>query len=149
MKRFSRRTSSFGIGSIFEGINFSNNVKTLEIHECCLLGDVEGVKGCIKRSKDELNMKSKQLQNNTPLHVACEHNNVEVVAFLMKKKCLTDCVNDFGNSPLHIACEKGYSQIVKTLLQNKLDLDLVNKYNQTPLHVRSGFQLTKFLLDCL
>jgi ankyrin repeat protein len=137
LRRFSvRRTSSFGISAAFEGVSETGRTGKSDIHDFCIYGDVEAVRNCIKRSKEDINIRASALHNNSPLHVACEHNHVEVVKLLIKKKAFTDAVNDFGNSPLHVACEKGYINIVRELLRKPIELNHPNKYNQTPLHVR-------------
>ena len=86
---------------------------------------------------------------NTPLHIACNAGNYDLVALLLSIKSIDVNVrNDDGYTPLHYACKNDQNGQVKTvelLLLNRLTLDVnvPNDDGLTPLHLACMYGLTK------
>ena len=72
----------------------------------------------------------------SPLHVASEKGNVEVVSLLLKHGTRVDLRDGGGRSPLHIASEKGNVEVAKLLLEHEvLDVNLQDNELQTSLMI--------------
>ena len=56
----------------------------------------------------------------TPLHVACQHNQVPIVRYLLEKGGNIAAKQLNGYTPIHIACEKGYFEMVVKLTESLL-----------------------------
>lgn len=153
MKSLKRHTNSFvqALDDLITDTPFSPVSRSVDnIYECCKNGDLEAVKNCIKKSKDDLNKKIPAVQHGTPLLVACDYGHIELVKFLLSKKCAIDAINDFGNSALHISCEREFFDIIKLLLSAKIEVDMKNESGQTPLHIasnRGNLEIAKLLIS--
>lgn len=74
--------------------------------------------------------------NKTPLIIAVQYNDIEIVSFLAKQKLINLNLKDkIGRSPLHLASILGYDEIVKILLHKKgIILNEHSSEGMTPLH---------------
>ena len=71
---------------------------------------------------------------NTPLHVACQNNNIEFATFLLVDlRCDTNIKNDKGEIPLHIAVSKSF-ELVK-LIATSETINAQRNDGDTPLHI--------------
>ena len=71
---------------------------------------------------------------NTPLHLACNHNQVKVARLLTEeRRCNQNIRNVKGELPLHIVCASGTYELVK--LVSSCDVNAQNVDGNTPLHV--------------
>ena len=94
------------------------------------------------------------LYGDTPLHIACIKNNLEMVIFLISKGACINKKNKFnGSTPLHYACFNKNLKIVHILTKNGAIIDEKNEYGCTPLHIacgaaydREGLDVVKFLI---
>ena len=78
---------------------------------------------------------------NTPLHVACELGDLEIVKLLFRyldiKRALIH-PNDAGNTPLHLACIGKHRDVVEKLIEHSDITDVFGHQNNdgnTPLHL--------------
>jgi ankyrin repeat protein len=92
----------------------------------------------------------KDQDKNTPLHLACDREDLEIVKLLLSKGDPT-CINTYsalGLTPLHLACLKDNRELAELLLDNGAGVNLaivydptVNTYRRyytpgaTPLHI--------------
>lgn len=77
----------------------------------------------------------------TPLHVAAERGNTEVVKLLLEAKADIDPKDDDGKTPLHWAVHSGRSEAVKVLIEAGADINARDNDGNTPLDIaiqRSG-----------
>ena len=78
----------------------------------------------------------KDSKGNTPLHIACKYAVVEIVEFLVEKKCNQNALNDHNELPLHIACKHCDATIVKLVsTAPELDVNVKDNAGNTPLHI--------------
>ena len=80
--------------------------------------------------------------NVTPLHLACQRGNVDVVLILLSQSGVieSNIQDTHGDTPLHQACRYGHKVIVEELLKDKL---LSNRLLQDSSYARICFQIVK------
>lgn len=74
--------------------------------------------------------------DETPLHLAAENDNIYAVQALLKNKNITVNIRDkVGRTPLHWATLLGHTDIVKAILTKKdAKVNVADKDGKTPLH---------------
>jgi ankyrin repeat protein len=72
---------------------------------------------------------------NTPLHIAMQKGNLNIISALLQAKANIGAKNKDGDTPLHIAMQKGYIDAVLALLQAGADLHVLNNAGQSPIEV--------------
>lgn len=88
----------------------------------------------------------------TPLHYACQNDDVCTVDLLLKENpdMLLKPKND-GVTPVHIAARYGCKEVMNRFLETRASaVNVLDKYNQTPLHFATEFGQTdmmKLLLE--
>ena len=86
----------------------------------------------------EISVNKEDLQGYTPLHYACDGDNVNIIKLLLDKKADMFCQTKKGYLPIHIACLKGNRNVLDHILQKcpedrqKL-LEAADSYGNTPL----------------
>ena len=86
---------------------------------------------------------------NTPLHVACAHNNFQAIELLKELNCDFTRKNRKGMRPLHIACSKSLDCVKLLDIQND-DVKLCDENGNTPLHYACKHNLkdlVRYLMD--
>lgn len=80
--------------------------------------------------------RSRHIDNVTPLHLACDTDNIDLIQYFMQRSDLLINVRDrHGSTPLHYACVELREKNVKILLQHPdVDVNATNSWNETPLH---------------
>ena len=87
-----------------------------------------GLVASIDAKKDE--------DGNTPFHVICINNDIELAKLAADMRCNPNVVNKAGDTPLHIACRSGNVNIATNLLSmQQCETDLRNRDGDTPLHL--------------
>ncbi len=71
----------------------------------------------------------------TPLFLACQSNEVDIVYLLLKKKARTNIFDLIDDTPLHIAVEKNNLHLIRLLLKNGAKLNVKNGDGLTPLQL--------------
>ncbi|XP_051167818.1 ankyrin-3-like [Leptopilina boulardi] len=82
---------------------------------------------------------------NTPLHLAIEIENEEIVKILLSKNANVNAKNHNCDTPLHLAVRKSCKQIIQLLLANDADTKITNLYGQTPHAVTNDISMKSFL----
>jgi ankyrin repeat protein len=81
--------------------------------------------GLISKSTDD---------GETALHVAVEHESLEIMTELIKLGSNVDAEDWQANRPLHVVAAKGFRGGCELLLANRCQLDPRNSFQETPLH---------------
>ena len=76
-------------------------------------------------------------KGDTPLHVACNEDHVDIVRYLVSKQgCSTACQNVKDDTPLHVACKWNYTSVVEFFLSTgRVDPWYKNASNQSPVEL--------------
>eukprot|EP01121_Diplochlamys_sp_Union-15-3_P006774 TRINITY_DN1729_c0_g2_i1.p1 TRINITY_DN1729_c0_g2~~TRINITY_DN1729_c0_g2_i1.p1 ORF type:complete len:706 (+),score=130.91 TRINITY_DN1729_c0_g2_i1:126-2243(+) len=96
------------------------------------------------RAEDLVNaINQKDLEGNTPLHLACSQGiECSIVALLLEKGSDINLQNNFGNTALHIVCSLSNpakvfnnEKLIQALLTAGAKTDVSNTNGDTPLHI--------------
>ena len=124
-------------------INIQDKKAETPLHAACLFGDPYIVEQLLRKDADCL---LKNIENVTPLHIACQEGYIEIVNLIMRlrfnqRKELLNAYDLEFNFPLHLACESGEVEIVKVLFLNQADPNVIKIHDITPLHIaaKEGF----------
>ena len=110
--------------------------------------DIKKVKSILRGKKQNL---SKRKRNETPLHVATERGNIEIVKLLIEHDADVNAQDSNGWSPLYIACYNAYEHIVGALIEHGANARIECILGNTPLHAasrNSNINIVQSLLHC-
>lgn len=98
-----------------------------------------------------LNVNGKETLNQmTPLHLACERNNLNVIKKLCNRSDLLLNERDKdGDTPFHIACSKRNVKIINFLIECGCDTNVKNSKNMTPIEEAvfyESYEIIKLLI---
>lgn len=137
-----------------DSINIQHNSGLTVLHQCCDKGFVKGVKLFLSQNADP---KIRNLDGNTPLHVAAKRGHLYITLLLLKyeafrtdketigvenlsyaevlmmHKVNVNAKNAEGKTALHLAYEEGHMDVVKLLKRYGADLDALkigNNFNK-------------------
>jgi ankyrin repeat protein len=86
-----------------------------------------------------IELQSKDVDGNTPLHLACKRNRVDLVRLLIANYVDVNMVNKDGQTPLHLVCKLQYEdyqtreELVKILVKKGANLMSKDKFGRTPI----------------
>ena len=104
----------------------------MDIFEATKNSDYDRVKELLDNGKD-VNIVDKN--NNTPLHYACQSNNIKIIRLLILRGANINSLNNKKVSPLSYACFCKKLEIAKLLLEeNNANVNIVDDYGNTLLH---------------
>lgn len=83
----------------------------------------------------------------SPLHLACDIGNIEIVQLLLENGADTDILDNDFMTPLHYASNRNHFKIIKKLIKYKAKINQLDKYNRLPIHLTTDQNITKYLLD--
>lgn len=73
-------------------------------------------------------------KKRTPLHIACEHGDIDCVRILLKYGADTESKDRSAETPLHKAARQGSTEVVALLCESQTSsMNRRNKRQQTPL----------------
>jgi ankyrin repeat protein len=112
-------------------------------------GDVTTVRNQLKNNID---INSKDADNETAIIIATERNDVAMVNLLLEHKANINIASDkIDNTPIMIASVKGYRDIVQLLIEkSNPDMTILNGYGGTaliPACERGHVEVVKLLLE--
>ena len=76
---------------------------------------------------------------NTPLHIACKVNDVQLLEVAAELKCDPNLTNNSGDTPLHLACTSGNLEMVRLLMKMNCDTKIENKAGDDALMIALRF----------
>jgi ankyrin repeat protein len=106
--------------------------KTLlnELHLAALFGTAADVKSALAKRE---NLSAKDCKGNTPLHVAVDTGNIEVMDALLQAGADINAKDSNGDTPLHQAVLRKNKQMVRSLISKGADIHAINSKGQSPL----------------
>mmetsp|Transcript_26991 Transcript_26991/g.48794 ORF Transcript_26991/g.48794 Transcript_26991/m.48794 type:complete len:391 (-) Transcript_26991:349-1521(-) len=120
------------------------------LHYCCNKVNLESAKRLVKANAD---MNIQDAQYMTPLHLAIEEDEDEVIDFLLESGSAVDlCSIKSGmkNSPLMEAAHAGKHALAEKLIRAGAEVNKVGKQDMTALHLaarKGDVKTVKLLLD--
>ncbi|CAB0042261.1 unnamed protein product [Trichogramma brassicae] len=94
--------------------------------------------------------------DDTPLHLALKHRNVDAVGPLLRRGASPNRPNSEGSTALHLVCERYDSELFKTILETSDDeyrpvrVDAKDENGDAPLHLAlklKKYDLAKLLME--
>lgn len=73
--------------------------------------------------------------NETPIHLACYYNHVDIVQLLARAGANVNIPNSYQQTPLRTASMKGFNNIITILKYHGADVNAVDKWSTTPLFI--------------
>jgi ankyrin repeat protein len=101
-------------------------IDPIEIHRAAERGDMDEIRKIVEERPELVNHQSFAHSYMTPLHIAIQKDNFEMVRFLLSKGANPN-VNDFVKEPLFDAVIWGNGEIVKLLLDYGADANVKNQ----------------------
>ncbi|MDF2550344.1 MAG: ankyrin-3-like, partial [Chlamydiales bacterium] len=93
----------------------------------------------------------KDIDGDTPLHMAVRVGHLPIVELLLENGARVDSQTKDGSTPLHIACQKGFLEIAQKLLEtDKETIAIQAEGGFTPLHMAAIYgqlPIVKLLLE--
>jgi ankyrin repeat protein len=86
----------------------------------------------------QINVDYSNFEGNTPLIVAVENDNLDLVNELISRKCSIDKKNDYGNTALIEACLNSNYFLINKLIDSGADINMKNMSDWTPLMFASA-----------
>ena len=123
------------------------------LHVACKLERVVHVKVLLALLKVDIN-RIEITRKRTPLHIASEIGNAEIVGLFLEKR-LTDldinCVDDRNWTPLHIAAHAGHTEVVQLLLPYSGNNGHLETFDtgDSPLHLASAAGRNETIVEML
>lgn len=93
---------------------------------------------------------------DTPLHIACKMQDIELIGALCDSGEDVNAVNDDGDTPLHIACKLRNLRMVKAINNGKgwVESGIRNKDGEIPLEIAvkheyegNNLEVLRYLMD--
>ncbi|XP_071181366.1 uncharacterized protein [Mytilus edulis] len=107
--------------------------KDTPLIQCCYEGDIDLVAWCLYHCNSNLN--HCRPTGSSPLFIACQEGQTEVVQMLINNKADINKCRDTGLSPLYIACQNGHTEVVQMLINNKADINKCGDTGESPLFI--------------
>jgi ankyrin repeat protein len=86
----------------------------------------------------EINVDYSNFEGNTPLIIATENDNFDLVSELLNRNCSIDKKNNYGNTALIEACLTSNYFLIHKLIDSGADINTKNITNWTPLMFASA-----------
>ena len=86
---------------------------------------------------------SDSFNNETPIHLASENNQLEAVKFLIEKGAKVDALTNDHETPLMYAVWNGALETVQVLIESGADMNILNSNSETIFHLAAEKNKTK------
>lgn len=113
-----------------------------QLYEAVRREDLSSVQYLISQGA---NVNSKHTMDQTPLHLAAEHNSVDIIKKLLKNGADPNALDMLNNTPLHFAVLHNKLENVKALINKGGDITQSNNLEQTPLSIAQYHQYNNLL----
>jgi len=98
----------------------------MDIHTALQLHSEQHIQSFLKTSKGD-SIDVRDIEDQTPLHIAASQGLTDVVKRLLKKKANINAQDSKGWTPLHFAANEQHFPLCLVLIQHKADVTLVTK----------------------
>ncbi|XP_064398066.1 ankyrin repeat domain-containing protein 27-like isoform X2 [Halichondria panicea] len=102
------------------------------LHKASLLGHINMVDLLLAHGAMP-DVRARESQQ-TPLHLACQYNQQDVVLMLLEESASVNVQDVQGNSPLHFSCTNGHLDTALLLLARGADVTMSNVRGDSALH---------------
>ncbi len=126
---FLKKTGRFGRRSR----RFNVNGHETDIFAAVQAENLQDIREIVKLDRKELDAREPEL-SATPLHLAAELGNPEVVRQLIDLGAKIEATNDFLRTPIHYAASRGNLEALKVLHQAGANIQAVDARGSTPMH---------------
>ena len=121
------------------------------IHLACSKGRLNLVQYIIEHVPSSLELPVRG-HGHTPFLTAVYLNQLEVIKYLISKKCNLSATDDEGSGAVHISVARGHLNVLKYLINNNYcNPNATNHQDRTPLHVAVAaseqFEILEYLLE--
>uniref|UniRef100_A0A1X7TQ98 Uncharacterized protein n=1 Tax=Amphimedon queenslandica TaxID=400682 RepID=A0A1X7TQ98_AMPQE len=120
------------------------------IHLACSNGRLNLIQYIIEHIPSSLELPHSK-DSRTPLLIAVYFNQLEVIKYLISKKCNLSATDDEGSGAVHISVARGHLNVLKYLIDNNYcNPNATNHQDRTPLHVAVAaeqFEILEYLLE--
>ena len=82
----------------------------------------------------------------SPLHLACEIGNIEIVQLLLENGADIDVLDNYFMTPLHYASNRNHFKTIKLLIKHKAKINVFDDHDRLPIHLTTDQNITKYLL---
>jgi Carboxypeptidase regulatory-like domain/Ankyrin repeats (3 copies) len=120
--------------------NFKTNRMVMAVEN----GDLEEIKVRVAMG-ERVNVKDKGYGGNSPLHVAVEHGNLEIVQFLLNSGAKINSKNAEKQTPLMMLDDDATPELVNLLLRHRAKINLVDKQGNTALMLAAEYAKAEVL----
>jgi cytohesin len=118
---------------------------TSSIFDALSSGDVGQAEAMLKKNPALANAKDED--GETPLHIAAQMGDVELVELLLENTKDVNTPDESGATPLHLAAGSGQKEVAELLLAKKADVNARDNGDQTPLHFAVAPDPSQFFSD--
>jgi len=108
---------------ILENFPLSHKNYPEALHYAAQSGHINILELLIPHYQD-VNIKMNPLES-TPLHYACENNQIETISYLLKKGANIEAEDMLGNTPLFAAIKNECSEAIKLLINSKANVEYI------------------------
>uniref|UniRef100_A0A1X7TQD0 Uncharacterized protein n=1 Tax=Amphimedon queenslandica TaxID=400682 RepID=A0A1X7TQD0_AMPQE len=119
------------------------------IHLACSEGRLNLIQYIIEHIPSSLELPDNKC-GRTGFLIAVYFNQLEVVKYLISKKCNVSATDDEGSGAVHISVERGHLNVLKYLIDNNYcNPNATNHQGRTPLHLAVAadqFETIKYLM---
>ncbi len=119
-----------------------------DIHKAAAQGDLDKIKEVLEKNPELLD--EKDVQGNTPLTLAANSGQKEVVEYLITKGADLNSTNTYRYTPLHYSILRKHIDVAEMLINAGADVNFPNVWGYTPLHTCAGrnfLKVAKFLIE--
>uniref|UniRef100_A0A1X7T545 Uncharacterized protein n=1 Tax=Amphimedon queenslandica TaxID=400682 RepID=A0A1X7T545_AMPQE len=113
-----------------------NDNEAAPIHYACIKGRLNLAEYILEQIPSSLELLCRPSRDYTPFLTAVFFNQLEVIKYLISKKCNLSTTNNEGSGAVHISVERGHLNVLKYLINNNYcDPNATDHQDCTPLHV--------------
>lgn len=105
------------------------------IHRFAQMGQVDEAREYLERLPFHVNSRASQLADRRPLHLAAEHNQPEMAAFLLAEGAKVNARDRLGRTALFLVQGDRRHKTMAILLDAGAEPDLADRLKITPLHL--------------